>query len=188
MSGQTTKLVLAYGLRKALENKPLNKVTIHDIAEICEVNRQTFYYHFEDITDLVEWMIMQEADKALANNKTYATWQEGFLSIFEMISNDKTFMMNVYRHSNRETLEMHLYRVVYKLIYDVVEEKAKDMVVKEEDKAFIANFYKYGFVALVLDWIKNDMKEDPKEIISRLNVLIDGTIVHSLENYNVLIH
>ena len=184
MSGKATKMALAFGLRKALENKPLSKITIQDITNECEVNRQTFYYHFQDIQDLVEWILLEEADKALQGNKTYATSQEGFLSIFEMIQKDHVFISNVYRHTSLDILLLHLYRVVYQLIYNVVDEKSKNMIVREKDKAFIADFYKYGFVGLVLDWIKGDMKEDPKEIIQRLSVLIDGTITHSLENYH----
>ena len=59
------------------------------------------------------------------------------------------------------------------------------MVVREEDKTFIANFYKYGFVGLVLEWIDGGMKEDPKIIIARLNSLIQGSFNHALNNAKV---
>ena len=70
----------------------------------------------------------------------------------------------------------------YQLIYDVIEEKAEGMVVREEDKTFIADFYKYVFVGLVLEWIDKGMKEDPKQIIERLNALIQGSFAHALNN------
>ena len=66
--------------------------------------------------------------------------------------------------------------------YEDRTEKAADMVVREEDKAFIADFYKYGFVGLVLEWIDKGMKEDPKQIIERLNALIQGSFAHALNN------
>lgn len=72
--------------------------------------------------------------------------------------------------------------MTYQLIYDVLEEKAEGMVVREEDKTFIADFYKYGFVGLVLEWIDKGMKEDPKKIIERLNALIQGSFAHALNN------
>lgn len=75
-----------------------------------------------------------------------------------------------------------MYKVTYQLIYDVLEEKAAGMVVREEDKTFIADFYKYGFVGLVLEWIDKGMKEDPKQIIERLNALIQGSFAHALNN------
>ena len=65
----------------------------------------------------------------------------------------------------------------------VIEEKAKDMAVREKDKEFIADFYKYAFVGLVIEWIKKGMKEEPKDIINRLNTLIYGNIEEALERY-----
>lgn len=53
---------------------------------------------------------------------------------------------------------------------------------RQEDKAFIADFYKYAFVGLLLDWIRQGMKEDPKRIVNRLSILIHGDIGRALEN------
>lgn len=79
-------------------------------------------------------------------------------------------------------MQNYLYRVVYDLLYNVAKEKSKGLVVREDDLAFIANFYKYGFVGIVLEWVKKDMKDDPQLIITRLDSLIHGTIDHALEN------
>lgn len=57
---QTTKRALAQSLKKLLQTKPLSKITINDIAEDCGVSRMTFYYHFADIYDLVEWTCQEE--------------------------------------------------------------------------------------------------------------------------------
>ena len=76
---QTTKRALAQSLKKLLQTKPLSKITINDIAEDCGVSRMTFYYHFADIYDLVEWTCQEDASVALAGNKTYSTWQQGVL-------------------------------------------------------------------------------------------------------------
>ena len=90
---QITKRALSQSLKKLLANKPLDKITVTDIVEDCGVNRQTFYYHFQDMADLVEWTCLEDADKALQDRKTYSTWQEGFLSIFNLMKEDQTFIM-----------------------------------------------------------------------------------------------
>ena len=69
-----TKRALEQSLKNLLLQKPLHKITISDIADDCGINRMTFYYHFKDIYDLVEWVCMEDAKKALADNKTYETW------------------------------------------------------------------------------------------------------------------
>ena len=62
---QTTKRALEASLKKLLLEKPLNKITINDITEDCGVNRMTFYYHFKDIYDLVDWILVEDAAKAM---------------------------------------------------------------------------------------------------------------------------
>ena len=57
--------------------------------------------------------------------------------------------------------------------------------VREDDKEFIANFYKYAFVGVMLDWVKNDMKEDPKQIIDRLSTLMHGNVSAALERFSI---
>lgn len=75
---QTTKRALAASLKKILAVKPLNKITVVDIVSDCEVNRQTFYYHFRDIYDLMEWILADEAARVIGSQRTYATWQQGY--------------------------------------------------------------------------------------------------------------
>lgn len=155
---QVTKRALEASLKNLLLQKPLSKITISDITEDCGINRMTFYYHFKDIYDLVEWSCLEDASRALAGNKTYETWQQGFLQLFKAVQDNKPFIMNVYHSVSREQVENYLYKVTYDLLEGVVEEQAQGMSVRDEDKAFIATVYKYAFVGLMLDWIKNDMK------------------------------
>lgn len=93
-----------------MEEKPISKITVGDIADRCGINRQTFYYHFQDIPDLVEWICIVEADEAIENNKDYATWQEGILAVFEKLKKEKSFTKNLYRSTPREMLLNYLYK------------------------------------------------------------------------------
>lgn len=180
-----TKRAMEDSLKKLLLKKPLDKITISDITEDCGINRMTFYYHFKDIYDLVEWSCEEDASKALEGKKTYDTWEQGFLQIFEAVLENKPFILNVYNSVSREKVEGYLYQVTYKLLIDVIEEKSKGMDVREEDKKFIADFYKFAFVGLMLGWIKNGMKENPEHIIDRLSILIKGDITKALDNYRL---
>lgn len=107
----TTKRAIEASLKKLLLVKPLDKITISDIAEDCGINRMTFYYHFKDIYDLIEWSCEEDAAKALGAKKPTA-------------------------HGSREQVEMYLYKVTRGLLLGVVEEEAVDMEVRCEDKEF----------------------------------------------------
>ena len=178
---QVTKRALEASLKHLLLQKPLSRITVTDITEDCGINRMTFYYHFKDIYDLVEWCCQEDAGRALAGKKTYETWQQGLLQIFEAVRDNKPFILNVYRSVSREQVETYLYKVTYALLDGVVEEQAQGMSVRQEDKAFLATLYQYMFVGLMLDWIKSDMKEDPQAIVSRLELAIHGNIRAALE-------
>ena len=178
---QVTKRALEASLKKLLLQKPLNKITINDIAEDCGMNRMTFYYHFKDIYDLIEWSCREDASRILEGKKTYETWQQGLLQIFEAVQENKPFILNVYRSVSREQVENYLYKVTYDLLESVVEEQAQSMSVRPEDKAFIATLYKYMLVGLLLDWIKADMKGDPQIMVERLDQVIHGSVNAALE-------
>ena len=178
-----TKKAIASTLKELLREKRLTKITVADITERCGINRQTFYYHFQDIYDLVDWIVIRDTEDVLKNNPTYNTWQEGFLTIFEIVKKDKAFIDNIYHSVSFFALQQYLYRVTYPLIKNVVTEKAKEYSVCDNDIEFIVNFYKYAFVGLMLEWINNDMREDPKDIVNRASIIVQGTAEKTLREY-----
>lgn len=180
---QTTKRALETSLKKLLLKKPINKITISDITDDCGVNRMTFYYHFTDIYDLARWACMEDAEQAIANNKTYDTWQQGFLNIFNAVLENKPFIVNVYHALDREQIENYLNTQTHELLMGVIEEQATGMFISEKDKEFIADFFKYAFNGIMLNWIADDMKEDPKYIVDRVSVLISGDITRALNSF-----
>ena len=180
---QITKKAIEASLKNLLLKKPFDKITINDIAEDCGISRMTFYYHFKDIYDLVEWACEEDAKKILEGKDDYKTWTQGFLNLFEEVLKNKPFILNVYRSVGREQVENYLYEIVYDLLLNVIEEKAQGMTVRDEDKEFIADFYKYAFVGLMLDWVKNGMKEDPHKIVKKVEFLLSGSLSVSLERF-----
>ena len=75
--------------------------------------------------------------------------------------------------------------VIDKYFMGVIEEESRNITVRQEDKAFIAQVYAYIFIGLMLDWIKDDMREDPVEIVSRLATLIKGSVAAALARFQV---
>lgn len=179
----TTKYALEASLKNLLLKKPMDKITIQDLTTECGISRMAFYYHFKDIYDLVEWVCLEDAKRALQGKKTYDTWQGGLQQIFEAMVENKPFIMNVYHSLSRERIENYLYQLTLNLLMGVVEEKSVGTDITEEEKVFIANFYKYGFVGIMLDWIKHGMKADYQEITEKISIALEGNITRSIENF-----
>lgn len=182
---QVTKRALAHSLKNLLLKKPLNKITISDIAEDCGISRMTFYYHFKDIYDLVEWACLEDTNKVLKEYKTYDTWQQGFLQLFEVVRENETLVMNVYRCVHQEQLEKYLKPLVDHLVLNIINEEVSDKTVKDEDKEFIAQIYGYIFIGILMDWVKTDMQAEYEALVEKLGILMKGTIGNALDRFKI---
>lgn len=180
-----TKLALEESLKRLLLKKPLDKITINDLTTDCGISRMTFYYHFKDIYDLVEWVCLEDARRALDGKSSYDTWQQGFVQIFQAVQENKPFVMNVYRCVSREQVERYLTPLTDDLLMGVINELSANMVVRDEDKAFIARVYSYAFVGLMLDWIKDDMRGDPEKLVARFALVIHDDLLGALNRFRV---
>lgn len=180
---EITKKALAESLKKLMKSTPLAKITVNDIVKECGLNRRTLYYYFNDIYDLLEWIYKNELKEVLGENRTYVSWQKGFLQILEYLYENEKMVLNTYNSIDRDILENHLYNESFNIILEVVDELAKDLNVTDKDKRYVANFYKIAFVGVIIDWIKNNMVEDTDEIVSNLAKIISGDIYRALLKY-----
>ena len=178
-----TKQAIETAFLQLLNEKPLNKITINDITEDCGVNRMTFYYHFKDIYDLVDWIMVEDAAKALEGRQSFENWTDAFLDILHQVQDNKVLVMNVYRSVSREQLEQYLYKLLDSMLRDFVDRSAQGFTVQDSDKQFIIDFYKYGFVGLALEWIRRDMKADPAIMAERLNTIMQGDLKRALQRF-----
>lgn len=179
---QTTKRALEASLKKLLLKKPLNKITINDITEDCGVNRMTFYYHFKDIYDLVDWILVEDATEALEGRQNFETWSEALLDALQRIQDNRVLVLNVYRSVSREQVEQYLYKMLDPLLRMFVERE--NIPVQEEDKQFIIDFYKYALVGMVLEWVRRDMKTEPAIMAERLNTMMHGDLKRALLRFS----
>lgn len=171
---QITKRALASSLKKMMEKKPLSKITVTDLARECGINRHTFYYHFKDIYDLVQWIFVSETEYALEKTKAEESWEQGMKWLFDYALDNKKFIMGTFRSTSKEHLTKFLIQQIFILIRDVVEKESQEIHISEEKKKFVADFYTHGLGGIVLGWIEDDMRQDPDEIIAMIYTLIQS--------------
>lgn len=182
-SSNLTKKALAGSLKGLMQHTSLNKISVQNITDQCGLNRQTFYYHFHDVYELLGWIYATEAIESVAGYRSYTTWQEGFYRVFLYIETNKVFCLNTLNSLGREHLDTYLYSVTFELIMGVIDELTGNRKIKEESKHFMANFYTIAFAGLVIQWMQKGMKEEPQAIIKKLNRLLEGQFGQALERY-----
>lgn len=167
-------------LIEMLGEKSLNEITVTDIANRCGVSRQSFYYYFNDIYDIVEWIFMQETEKALEEYSDIDTWQLGYIRLMRWAQKNKTLVMNTYRSVQREYIAFFMNRVLYQYILKVVLHEAKTLQVTQDQCEAIANFYTLAINAVTLDWIRTGMKEKPEAVAEKVTFFIEGDFKKAL--------
>lgn len=166
-----TKQALIASFKKLLETEPFDKITISDITNDCSLSRQTFYYHFRDIFDMIRWIYNSESLNEIGGRGGYGTWQDKIRELFDYTLNNKSLILGTFNSKCRNDLVGYYMDVSIRKISDIVEMKS-DGDIAEKDKKFIASVYAYAFVGIMVDWISDGMKESSEEMVDRVYKIV----------------
>ena len=117
-----TKTMLCQALKKKMAQKPLDKITIRELADDCGLKRQAFYYHFEDIYDLVRWMFQQEAVSLLRQHDGALLWQEGLLQLLRYLEENRAVCRCALQSLGRSYISMFFRDDIHAIIHRTVDE------------------------------------------------------------------
>jgi len=178
-----TKKALAASIKQLMETIPLSKISIQEIVDNCGLNRQTFYYHFKDKFDLVNWVYYTEAIESISDCTDYEHWGNGIYKILSYLMKNKLFYINALNTPGQNAFDEYLFTVTHDLNMKVVNEVAAGLNVSEKDKSFIADFYTHAFVGMTVQWIKKGMKESPEIIADGIKDIVEGSMLRALKRY-----
>lgn len=179
-----TEKAMAESLKKLLEKKTLDKITIKDITEDCGVNRQTFYYHFHDVYELLDWIFTEETEKFIAEHVEGKDWKDSILLMMERLLDDKPLIINSFRSVKRRQLEQYLQDRIKPVILKQAKTFAEGMTIDEEDLEFVVSIFTFAFIGILIEWVAAGMHQDYKKNIERFFLIIDGTMEGTLEKFS----
>lgn len=171
------KKMLANTLKEIMNEKPLTKITVQDLTKKCGISRQTFYNHFHDIYELVEWIYLNEAHITLGENISYENWQDALEALFQYMDDNRNFVLNTYRSVSKENVERLLQREVERFLTDLIFNEINVSGEEAEQVQFSIEFYTYALVGVGLDWISRQMPGTAKELVEKIEQVMIGTIV-----------
>ncbi len=165
-----TKRMLAFSLRKLLSKTTLDNITIQDITDGAEVSRKTFYYHFQDIYDLMEWTLNDDAQRFLKGGVLSMGWKDGLGELIRsMQEENRMLVLNAYRSLGPETLGRYIIAIIEPLMNSTIDHLSGSENLSESDRKFTVHLYSYGLVGLLLGWIHNDMQFDEDMSLERID-------------------
>lgn len=178
---QLTKKAIVNSFIKLLNEKPLDKITVKNIAEDCGINRNTFYYHFSDIRELAVYTIDSQIHSVSELDFNGDSWVDSFVEAAKFVIDNKKAVYNIYNSLNRETVENYLNTVAFKVTDNFVSAKAVGIDADKSDIELIKDFYMSALVGIICKWLENGMDKDPDIVIRRLGRLVEGAVITSLK-------
>jgi len=154
-----------------LEEHPLSDITVKNIVETCGINRNSFYYHYQDIPTLIEEIVKEQAEAIIRKYPSVSSIVECFDALIEFASERKRAIMHIYRSVSREVFERNLMEVSEYFVRSFIDTALANEKISAQDKQTIINYYKCVGFGLIIDWLNNGMTEAYAQSVRRIFLL-----------------
>lgn len=171
-----TKKALADALLHYLEKKTLDEITIKELTDYCDLNRQTFYYHFSDVYDLTNWILFSSIEEVSKENLSEGNSVKQIIKdIANILYENKNLVTNLYHSEHIDPLIEHIRDLNYQWIKTEVISLNLENNINEEDLEFLIDFYSAGISGSITRWIDSNMEYDINVFMDKLFWIIDST-------------
>lgn len=177
-----TKRALADSLRNLLLEKPLPKVTIGEVSTGAGVNRQTFYYHFRDIVDLLLYSSSLIGDYLCSDTNFGFDFENDFSLILNYLKTNERVVSNVYPFLEKEAAEILFDSVTRPFIDHYVRKASSGLDIREDDIKHVSNFYGHALKGVVYDYVSGRFAMNILDTSHRTSMMVMGSLRNSLIN------
>lgn len=176
MAKQTQKFIMSTFMQ-LLEGESLDKITVRDIVEECEINRNTFYYHYSDIYDLLDDVFRVETEKFMSEDiDENTTFGEEYERAACFVLKYKKAILHIYDSKKRDVLQNYLETLAFSFISRFVKKEADGYGLLDEDIDYITGFYTHAIVGNTLGWIKRKLPSGQEKFIARTAGTFNATV------------
>ena len=168
-----TKDAIKQSFMKLLNQKPLSKITVKEIVEDCGINRNSFYYHYDDIPSLVEEILNEQVDEIVSLGTDASIFDQIIIGIDFALKNKKA-AMHIYNSVNKEMFELYINRVSQRTIDGYMELATKKYNICDRDREVITMYYKSLIIGFMFNWLNNGMNNNLTDDLKRICELFEG--------------
>lgn len=157
-----------------LDERPYNKITVRDIVEACGINRNSFYYHYQDMPALLEELISERVQELIRNHPTIDSLEDSFDAALEFVMKNRRAVFHIYNSVSRDIFERYLMDVCSYVVRTYVEADFAGRPVTEEDKELLIRYHRCECFGNIIDWLNSGMKDDLSAYFHRVYQLKRG--------------
>lgn len=176
-----TKKAITESFMKLLADLPFDKITVKDIAADCGISRNTFYYNFKDIYELVDVILQNEVSSILSEHtKPYSDLNESFLQAADFAIKNKKAVYHLYNSVKKQQMARYFEKIIYEIMADLVSGYAQGYCISKENIDFISRFYTSALLGILEKWLDNGMKKNLDDLIYKTGLLFTSNIESSI--------
>ena len=157
-----------------LDQKPLNQITVKMVVEECGINRNSFYYHYQDLPAVIEEITQEELERIIKKYPTIDSAETALNAVVNFTSEHRWAILHIYNSVNRDIYERYLWQACEYIVNAYAETFRQTYHISDADRRVISHFYKCECFGLAIDWMNRRMESDIRQEISRLCVLTRG--------------
>lgn len=175
-----TKLALANSLKELMGEKSFSRISVNDIVENCGLTRPSFYYHFKDKYDLMNWIYYTETARLMLNYDSIEHWTDGIRDLCYYMMKNRSFYINALNTTGQNSFPEYL-EIYIKTISKNVIENSLQTSFDQKKWGMTVELVSIALVGLIIKWANNGMKDDPAEYIALVKSIVDGSLLSELK-------
>lgn len=166
-----TRQAIKTSFIKLLEEMPLSKISVRSIVEDCGINRNSFYYHFEDIPSLIEEIIKEDVDALIAQCASIQSMEDCVRLAFQFATKNKKAVLHLYDSASRDIYEAYTMKICEYIVTSYISTMFTDKSIPDKDRAVIVRFFKCELYGLISEWIAKGMPDSALEDAAKIAAL-----------------
>lgn len=173
-----TKRAIAQALKELVEENSITKISVGNICQQCGLNRKSFYYHFQDKYELINWIYYTEFVNVALQKEYKLTW-DLTEDILYYLDENKSFYHKVFQVEGQNSF----FEYFYNLIFSLLLEDLSPLLSDKKASSLIADLYAHGFIAIIKKWLSQKDSIPPAELSSLLKNGIIETSHNAIDIY-----
>ena len=173
-----TKKELAAALKQLMAHKPLTGITIRELSQACNLNRNSFYYHFEDIFALFKWMLEEEAVDVVRQYDLMTDYRDVINFVLDYVEGNDYLLLNAYNAIGQAGLKRFLYLdfidCIGELIYSGAQRQG--ITLDANYRQFLCSFYSEAIAGTLLDYLTHPQGRSRETLLEYLERLLKSSL------------
>lgn len=174
---------MAASLKKLMTRKNLGRITIQELADDCGINRYTFYYHFQDIYDLLSWTFRQDFEKLFADRSRCPTLEAWIQNLIRYLKENAAVCKSALSSMGGDSFRRICVEDISGMMHDRLRELCRGRAVPDDYLDFLAAFYLEAVSGIMIGWIQSDMESSEEQLTRYLLIALEGSLETSLDRY-----